>query len=78
MNTIHVQLPNSIYKQVYELAKEEETSVDQFIAIALAEKISALKTVDYLQKRATRASREKFEKAMSKVPDVEPEDYDRL
>lgn len=45
-----------------------------FISALLAK----IRTVDYLQKRAKRASREKFEKAMSKVPDIEPEEYDRL
>jgi hypothetical protein len=35
-------------------------------------------TVEYLQERAKRGSREKFEAVLAKVPDVEPEEYDRL
>jgi hypothetical protein len=34
--------------------------------------------VDYLEERAKRGSREKFEAALAKLPDVEPESYDRL
>ena len=40
------------------------------------EKISALMTEDYLMKRAN--TREEFDKLLEKVPDVEPEEYDKL
>lgn len=33
---------------------------------------------DALEERAARGSREKFEEALTKIPDVEPEPYDRL
>jgi hypothetical protein len=52
--------------------------MNQLITLALAEKISALMTEEYLEKRARRGSREKFERAMAKVAKVEPEEYDRL
>jgi len=42
------------------------------------EKIAALGAEDYLEIRAKRASKEKFQKALSKVAKVEPPDYDRL
>jgi hypothetical protein len=35
-------------------------------------------TADYLQARAARGSREKFEAVLAKVPDIEPEERDRL
>jgi len=44
----------------------------------LAEKLSALGAEDYLEKRAKRASKAKFLKAMSKVAKVDPPEYDRL
>jgi len=34
--------------------------------------------LDYLEKRAKRGSRKKFEDIMDRVPDVEPEEYDRF
>jgi hypothetical protein len=40
--------------------------------------VSALLTEDYLNVRAARASREKFDAAMSLVPDAEPAPEDRL
>ncbi len=45
---------------------------------ARAEKLAAVLTEEYLRERAGRASREKFEAALSRVPDAEPEERDRL
>jgi len=53
-------------------------SINQLITLALAEKVSALMTEEYLQERAKRGSRKKFERAMAKVPKVEPEEHDHL
>jgi len=53
-------------------------SVNQLITLASAEKLSALMAEDYLEMRARRGDRAKFEAAMAKAPDVEPEEYDRL
>jgi hypothetical protein len=77
-NVISLRLPESLDKTVRELSEEEHISIEQFITIALAEKISALMTEDYLEQRARRGSRAKFERAMHKVADVEPEEYDKL
>lgn len=79
MSSISIRLPDSLYKAAIELAKKDHISINQFISTALAEKISALMTEDYLMKRAKNApTREEFEKLLEKVPDVEPEEYDKL
>lgn len=78
MSTISLRLPDSLHDAVRELSKKERTSINQFITLALAEKISALMTEEYLEERAQRGDRAKFEKAMAKVADVEPEEEDRL
>ncbi len=44
----------------------------------MAEKVSALLTGEHIAKRAERGSRDKFEAAMAKVAETEPEEYDRL
>ena len=77
-NTISLRLPDSLDKTVRAISQSEHVSVEQFITLALAEKIAALLTEDYLEQRAKRGSREKFERAMRKVADVEPAEYDRL
>jgi hypothetical protein len=78
MSTISLRLPESLHSRVRLLSKKDRVSINQFVATAVAEKISALETEEYLQKRAKRASREKFEAALAQVPDVEPEPHDRL
>ena len=79
MNSISIRLPDSLHKAAIELAKKEHISINQFISTAVAEKISALMTEDYLMKRAKNApTREEFDKLLEKVPDVEPEEYDKL
>ena len=78
MSTLSLRLPESLHKYARELAKKENISINQLITLALAEKLSALGVEDYLETRAKRASKEKFDKAMAKVPDVKPPEYDRL
>jgi hypothetical protein len=78
MSTISLRLPESLHKSARELAKKEKISINQLVTLALAEKVSAIGAQDYLEKRAARASEEKFDAAMDKVADVEPPDYDRL
>ncbi len=78
MSTISLRLPDSLHKQVRKLAEKESVSINQLITVALAEKLSALMTEEYLEERAKRGSRKKFQRAIAKVPKVEPEDYDRL
>lgn len=78
MSTISLRLAESLHKRVKEIAKREGISINQFIASALSEKISAFMTEEYLAERAKRGNRQKYHQALSKVRDVEPEPNDRL
>jgi predicted transcriptional regulator len=78
MSTISLRLPDSLHKQVRKLAEQESVSINQLITLALAEKLSALATEEYLDKRAERGDRKKFERAMLRVPKAKPEKHDRL
>lgn len=78
MSTLSIRLPESLHKGVKEVAQREGISINQFIALAIAEKLSAWNTEDYLKERAARASRERYEAALAQVPDVEPEEYDHI
>ena len=78
MSTISIRIPDSLHKSVRELAKKENVSINQLVMLALAEKVSALAAEDYLTERAKRGSKAKFERALAKVADVEPEEYDHL
>jgi HicB family len=78
MGSISLRLPDSLHEQVRLMAEKDNISINQMITLALAEKLSALMTEDYLESRAKRASRAKFEAAMAQVPNVEAEEDDRL
>jgi hypothetical protein len=75
---LNVQLPDSLYKSLQELAEQDGISVDQFIATAVAEKIAVLMTETYLEDLAKQGSRKKYEAVLAKVPNIEPEPYDLL
>jgi hypothetical protein len=76
MTTISVRLPDSVHKMAKDMASQDHVSMNQFIASAVAEKISALATQSYLGQRAQRASEHKFRAALAAVPDV-PETHGR-
>jgi len=78
MSTMSLRLPESLHRQAKELARQEGVSINQLVTTALAEKISALAAGEYLQKRAQRGSRRKFEQALSKVKKSQPAAHDRL
>ena len=78
MSTLSLRIPNSLHKQIRHLAKRDGISINQFLASAAAEKMSALLTEEYIEERARRASLWKFQRVLKKVPDTEPEDFDRM
>ncbi len=78
MSMLSSRLPKSLYDDLKEIAQVKGVSMNQFVATAIAEKIAALNALDYLEKRAQRGSREKLLATLTKSPDVEPEEYDRL
>ena len=67
MSTISLRLPESLHEKARELAKQEKVSINQFVATAVAEKLSALMTEEYMLARAKRGSRRKFEAVLRKV-----------
>ena len=77
MSTISLRLPESLHARVRAVAEREGVSINQLITTALAEKLSALLTEDYLAERAARGSRERFLQALAQVPDVPPDEADR-
>jgi hypothetical protein len=79
MSVLSLRLPDSLHRQVKELALRDGISINQFVATAVAEKMSALMTEEYLRERAARGSRAKYEAALAQVPNAEPDDErDRL
>ncbi len=78
MSTMSLRLPESLHEHAREIAKREGVSINQLVATALAEKLSALDTIDYLEARAARGSRRAFLEALSRVSDAAPVEGDEL
>ena len=78
MGALSLRLPESLHRKLGEVAAREGVSINQLISSAVAEKMSALLIEEYLEARAKRASRRKFEAVLSKIPNVEPADSDRI
>nr|VFJ55502.1 MAG: hypothetical protein BECKFM1743A_GA0114220_101503 [Candidatus Kentron sp. FM]VFJ56718.1 MAG: hypothetical protein BECKFM1743C_GA0114222_101832 [Candidatus Kentron sp. FM]VFK12607.1 MAG: hypothetical protein BECKFM1743B_GA0114221_102491 [Candidatus Kentron sp. FM] len=78
MSVLSLRLPDALYNSARDLAYRDNVSINQFVTLALAEKISASMADDYIRERAKRASRDKFHRAMAKVADAEPIEKDRL
>ncbi len=78
MSTLSLRLPDSLHHELRRLAEQEGSSINQFVASAAAEKLSALRTASYLKERARRGSRKDFEAVLAKIPDVSPPDFDRV
>jgi hypothetical protein len=79
MSAISVRLPEFYHRRLRELAKKEGVSMNQFIAMAIGEKISALDTESYLSERGNRGDLQKYLKALNKVANVPPKvDEDKI
>ena len=78
MGALSLRLPESLHRKLGEVANREGVSINQLISSAVAEKMSALMTEEYLEERAKRASRQKFEAVLAKIPDVAPDESDKI
>jgi hypothetical protein len=75
---ISANIPDALYQQLESFAEKEQISIDGLVAIAISSQISAWLTKDYLKERAERGSWDAFKRVLAKVPDVEPDEMDRL
>lgn len=78
MQTMSLRMPDYLKSAVNDVCKGEKISLNQFIINALSEKVSALQTMDIIEKKASMASREDFTNALKQVPSNEPYENDKL
>jgi hypothetical protein len=64
--TYPLRLPRSLKRAVERQSKEDRTSINQFVATAVAEKLSALQTADFFADRKARADFKTFDKLMKR------------
>lgn len=73
-----LRMPDYLKTAVNEVCQGEKISLNQFIVNALSEKVSALQTVDIIEKKAAKASKEDFLNALNQIPSNQPLENDKL
>ncbi|MBP7280203.1 MAG: hypothetical protein KBA66_01405 [Leptospiraceae bacterium] len=78
MRALNVKLPDSLVAKMEELSKKDGITLDYFVSLAVAEKISSWISEGYIQERGKRANKEKYLNALKLIPSREPYIYDKL
>jgi hypothetical protein len=68
MSTLSLRIPDSLHRTLKSAADHDGVSINQFVSLAVAEKLSALQTYNLIADRTAKGSRGAFLKAMSMVP----------
>ena len=76
--TYPLRLPRSLKDAVERLSKQDGTSINQFVATAVAEKVSALETARYFADRKARADFKAFDKIMKRRGGKPPRQGDEM
>ncbi len=77
-NAYLLRLPQSLKDSVERLSREDGTSMNQFVAMAVAEKVSALQTARYFEDRKAQANFKAFDKIMRRRTGKPPRDGDEM
>ena len=78
MSTFALRLPDSLYAHAKQMAEQDQASLNQFIMVAVAEKVSALNTAQFFAQRAGHSKPDDFARLLAKVKDREPLNGDEM
>ena len=73
-----LRLPLSLKAAVERLSKQDGTSINQFVVMAVAEKVSALETAEFFAERKSRADMKAFDQIMNRKGGEPPQPGDEL
>ena len=74
--TYPLRLPRSLRAAIERVAKRDGTSINQFVAMAAAEKLAVLDTQDYFRSRVERADLQAFDRIMARAGGLPPREGD--
>ena len=77
-STYPLRLPASLKAAVAEISREEGTSINQFVALAVAEKVSAMKTADFFATGRDEADLESALRILRRTGGQPPDPHDAL
>jgi len=75
-STYPLRLPVSVKAALEKLSKEEGTSVNQFVVMAVAEKISSMNTAAFFEERQAKSDRETFLRVLNRPGGESPREGD--
>lgn len=78
MSTMEIRIPESIRGRLEHIARADGVSLDSFVASILLQRVAFADVDSYAKQRAARAKMEDFDKLLALVPDVEPDEHDRI
>ena len=78
MTNYALRVPESLFAYARKVAEEEQVSMNQFFVMAIAEKVSALKTETYFRERQARGELNAFDTWLNASPDAVPMTGDEL
>ena len=78
VSTYPLRLPISIKAEAERLAAEDGSSLNQFVAMAVAEKIAAMRTGEFFTARKGKGDREAFLRLMTRTGGEPPQPGDEL
>ena len=73
-----LRLLASLKREAEKVAAEEGTTLNQFINVAVAEKLAVLRTARHFEERASRATPGAFDRLMQAVGDEPPRPGDEV
>ena len=75
--TYPLRLPRSIKAAVEKMARSEGTSMNQFVATAVAEKLAVMNTAAYFSERRSRADLAAFKRILKRKGGAVPREGDK-
>ena len=78
MTELKIRLPDKLHLKACEVSKKQNIPLDEIVAASLAQILYKIIPDPYLEERAKRATGEGFSIALSQVPDLPPENYDKI
>lgn len=77
-STYPLRLPRSVKAAVEQLAREEGISMNQFVATAVAEKLTAMRMASFFAQRRSKADFDAFAKLLKRSGGEPPRSGDEL
>jgi predicted HicB family RNase H-like nuclease len=78
ITTYSLRLPNSLKQALREAAQEGGSSINQFIVMAVAEKLAAMKTASIFEKARQEANLDKFLQMLNRKGGEPPREGDEI